>query len=82
MVFAGVVIFPHPMLGAVVSVLEEWLSTATPLANADLAFAPGPDGSPAVIVTVVYHGGEEDGKEAFKPVFDLGEDASPRPVCT
>jgi len=73
MVFAGPVMFPPPMLGRVVSVLEEWLSTATPLANAALAFAFGPDGSPAVAVILVYHGGEEDGKKAFKPILELGE---------
>ena len=80
MVFAGPVVFPPPMLGSVVSVLEEWLNTATPLANAMLAFANGPDGNPAVIVTAVYHGGEEEGKKAFKPIFDLGEDTSVRHV--
>ena len=80
MVFAGPVVFPPPMLGPVVSALEEWLSTATPLANATLAFAHGPDGNPAVIVIVVYHGGEEEGKKVFKPIFDLGEDTGVRPV--
>ncbi len=72
-VFAGFVVFLPSMLGPVVSVLEEWLSTATPLANANLVFAPGPDGNAAIIVIVVYHGGEEEGKKAFKPLFDLGE---------
>ena len=73
-VFAGPVIFPPPMLGRVVSVLEEWLSTATPLANAMLGLAKGPDGNPAIVVILVYHGGEEEAKEAFKPILDLGED--------
>ena len=72
-VFAGPVVFPPSMLGPVVSALEEWLSTATPLANANLVFAPGPDGNAVIIVIVVYHGGEEEGKKAFKPIFDLGE---------
>lgn len=80
MVFAGPVIFPASMLGPVVSVLEEWLRTATPLVNAMMVFAPGPDGSPAVIVILVYHGGEEEGKKAFKPIFDLGEDIDPMHV--
>lgn len=74
MVFAGPVVFPLTMLGTVVSALEKWFSTATPLANATLVFAHGPDGNPATIVTTVYHGGEEEGKTAFKPIFDLGED--------
>jgi len=82
MVFAGPLIFPPPMLGRVVSILEEWLSTATPLANAMLAFARGPDESPAVIVVIVYHGGEEEGKKAFKPIFDLGEDTGVKRVCS
>jgi FAD/FMN-containing dehydrogenase len=73
-VFAGPVIFPPSMIGPVVSALEELISTATPLANAMLVFAPAPDGSAGVIVIVVYHGGEEEGKKAFKPIFDLGED--------
>jgi hypothetical protein len=62
------------MLGDVVTVLEKWLSTATPLASVMLAFAPGPDGNPAIIALLAYHGGEEEGKKAFKPIFDLGED--------
>ena len=69
------------MLGPVVSVLEEWLSTATPLANANLAFARGPDGNAAIIVVIVYHGGEEEGKKAFKPIFDLGENTDPMQIC-
>ena len=73
-VFAGPVIFPPPMLGPVVSALGEWLRTATPLANALLALANAPDGNPAVIVVLVYHGAEEEGKAAFKPILDLGED--------
>jgi FAD/FMN-containing dehydrogenase len=73
-VFAGPVIFSPLMLGNVVSVLENWLSTATPLASALLAFAPGPDGNPAIIVLLAYHGGEEEGRKVFKPIFDLGED--------
>ena len=73
-VFAGPVIFPPPMLGPVVSALGEWLRTATPLANALLALATAPDGNPAVIVVLVYHGAEEEGKAAFKPILDLGED--------
>ena len=63
-VFAGPVVFPPHMLGPVVSALEEWLSTASPLANAMLVLTPGPDGNPAIIVLLVYHGGEEEGKEA------------------
>jgi FAD/FMN-containing dehydrogenase len=81
MVFAGPVMFPPPILGAVVSVLEKWLSTATPLANAMLAFAPGPDGNPAIMVLPVYHGGEEEGRKAFEPIFDLGESTGPRRRC-
>ena len=81
-VFAGPVIFPPPMLGTMVSALEEWLSTATPSANATLVFAHGPDGNPAVIVVVVYHGGEEEGKKAFKPIFDLGEDTGVSRICS
>ena len=80
-VFAGPVVFPPSMLGPVVSVLEEWLSTATPLANANLAFARGPDGNAAIIVVIVYHGGEEEGKKAFKPIFDLGENTDPMQIC-
>ena len=80
-VFAGPVVFLPSMLGSVVSVLEEWLKTATPLANANLVFSPGPDGSAAVIVMLVYHGGEEEGKKAFKPIFDLGENTGPMCIC-
>ena len=65
------------MIGPVVSALEEWLSTATPLANAMMVFGLGPDGNAAVVVIVVYHGGEEEGKEAFKPIFDLGKNTGP-----
>ena len=72
-VFAGPVVFQPSMLGPVVTALEKWLSTATPLANAMMVFTLGPDGSPAIIVLVVYHGEEEEGKKAFKPIFDLGE---------
>ena len=83
-VFAGHVFFPPTMLDRVVSVLEEWLSTATPLENAMMVFGLGPDGNPAVIVITVYHGGEEDGMRAFKPLFDLGEDTNtvPRRLCS
>jgi FAD/FMN-containing dehydrogenase len=80
-VFAGPVIFPPSMLGPVVTVVEEWFSTATPLANATLAFAPGPGGNAAIIVMVVYHGGEEEGKKAFKPIFDLGEETGWMRIC-
>ena len=75
-VFAGPVVFPPSMIGLVVSTLEEWLSTATPLANAVMALGHGPDGNPAIIVALVYHGAEEEGKKAFKPIFDLGKDNS------
>jgi hypothetical protein len=47
-----------------------------------LAFALGPDGNATVIVIVVYHGGEEEGKKAFKPIFDLGEDTGTRRICS
>jgi len=76
-VFAGPLIFPPPMLGPLVSALEEWLSTATPLANALLMFVRGPDGNAAIVVLVAYLGGEEEGKKAFKPIFDLGKDTGP-----
>jgi hypothetical protein len=62
------------MVGPVVTALEEWIGTATPLANAVLGFGLGPDGNAAILVILVYHGGEEEGKEAFKPIFDLGEE--------
>ena len=71
--FAEPVVFPLPMLGPVVSALEECLSTASPLANAILVFTPGPDGSSAIIVLLVYHGREGERKEAFKLILDLGE---------
>jgi hypothetical protein len=69
------------MLASVVSTLEEWLSTATPLENAMLLFVRGPDANPAIVVVVVYHGGEEEGKKAFKPIFDLGEHTGSIRVC-
>ena len=81
-VFAGPLIFPPSTLGPVVSALEEWISTATPLANALLGFVVGPDGNAAIVVVVVYHGGEEEGKKAFKPFFDLGEDTGPIRICS
>ena len=64
------------MLGPVVSALEKWIDTATPLANAMLAFVNGPDGGPTIVVLLVYHGEEEEAKAAFKPIFDLGEDST------
>jgi len=79
--FAGPVVFPPSMLGPVVSTLEEWLSTASPLANAMMVFGLGPDGNAAVVVILVYHGGEEEGKKAFKPIFDLGKDTEPIRMC-
>ncbi|PVG04874.1 FAD-binding domain-containing protein [Serendipita vermifera] len=76
-VYAGPLIFPPQMLAAAVEVVEEWYQNASEKEGAFLiTTSRGFTGYPAVVVFVFFNGDEEEGKQRFKKIIDLGPVAS------
>ncbi|GJJ09904.1 hypothetical protein Clacol_004128 [Clathrus columnatus] len=75
-VFAGLAVFPPPVLEQVVATVDRWWSEAREDEMIMLAFTRGPDSSPSILVILFYNGSEEEGRQRFKPLFDI-EGAGP-----
>ena len=76
-VYAGPLIYPAPRIREVVQALEEWYPGISPDEAVMLVTASkGQSGGPEVILFVFYNGEEEEGKNKFKKLLDLGESSS------
>lgn len=73
-VWAGPLIFPPRALPKVTEIMGRRIPSLKGKAGSGIGFArPPPAGGQAVVlVPVFYDGSEEDGKEAFKELLDLG----------
>ncbi|KAF5328536.1 hypothetical protein D9758_017945 [Tetrapyrgos nigripes] len=71
-VFAGKLIFPGLALKAIVETTETWRKNISPLSGMIQFFAVGPHGEPVVVASVFYNGSEAEGRECYKPFYDLG----------
>jgi hypothetical protein len=72
-VFAGPLVFPPPLLPAVISTVQEWYTTTTEKEGALVAMTNrGPTGDPAIVVVVFYNGNEGEGRKRFAKLIALG----------
>lgn len=72
-VYAGPLVFPPSMIEPVTATLDEWYSEASKKEAVLLVTtSKGPTGDPAIVVCVLFNGDEEEGKEKFKKILDLG----------
>ena len=73
-VWAGPLIFPPTALPKVTEILCRLIPSLKGKASSGIGFArPPPAGGQAVVlVPIFYNGSEEDGKEAFKELLELG----------
>jgi hypothetical protein len=61
------------MVEKVAAALDEWYSGASEKEAVLLVTTSrGPTGDPAVVVCVFFNGDQEEGKEKFKKILDLG----------
>jgi hypothetical protein len=73
-VYAGPLIFPPSQIKPVVSAVEEWYSSASEKEGIFLVTTSrGPSGGPAIVVVLFFNGDEEEGKQRFKKILDVGE---------
>jgi len=70
-VYAGVVVFPQTSLEKLVDATNEWLPGADDKV-AMMQVVTISEGNPVIIVTLFYNGPEAEGRERFKPLFDIG----------
>ena len=72
-VFAGPLIFPPPLLPAVITATQEWYATASEKEGALLIMSnKGPTGGPTIGVLVFYNGDEKEGRQRFAKLISLG----------
>jgi len=72
-VYAGFLIYPPPMLPALVNALQDWYATASEKESAGMAMTnKGPTGDPVIAVIVFYNGDEETGRQKFAKLIELG----------
>jgi len=69
-VFFGLLAFPSDKLGELITQATIWMETAGENESLMLGFAKAPPG-PIVQVGMFYNGSEKEGKDRFKPFFDL-----------
>ncbi|KLO07487.1 FAD-binding domain-containing protein [Schizopora paradoxa] len=73
-VYSGILIFPPPLLDAVLDVTEKWYK-GKPSAKESLmqiiSRGPPPECAPGVIVVPFFNGTESEGREKFKAFLDL-----------
>jgi len=73
LVFAGPLVYPPPMLPAVINALEDWEAVASEKESAVMAITNrGPTGVPVIAVIVFYNGSEEVGRQKFAKLIELG----------
>ncbi|GJJ09866.1 hypothetical protein Clacol_004090 [Clathrus columnatus] len=71
-VFAGIVLFAPPVLQQLVAVLDNWWKEAPENGLIMFGFACGPDRGPIIMTVLFYNGSEEEGRQHYKPLLDLG----------
>jgi len=72
-VFAGPLIYPPPLIPAVITAVEEMHTNATEKeATAWVMSNKGPTGVPVVGVIVFYNGEEDEARKRFAKLFELG----------
>lgn len=72
-VYAGALIYPAPRFGEVIEAIEGWYTGASSDEGAMLVTATrGRSGGPEVAVFIFYNGEEDEGKNRFKKLLDLG----------
>ncbi|KAI0332483.1 FAD-binding domain-containing protein [Cubamyces sp. BRFM 1775] len=72
-VFAGPIIFSPDKLEQLLDVVQTWWTKGPSEKEAMLqVFTRGPDGQPCIVCFVFYNGSEEEGRQAYKFLLDLG----------
>ncbi|KAG8751911.1 hypothetical protein FRC14_007520 [Serendipita sp. 396] len=72
-VFAGPLMFPVPRIAEVAAAAEKWYSNASEKEGLMVITTnKGPTGNPALLAVVFFNGEEEEGRQRFKSLFDLG----------
>ncbi|KAG6828474.1 hypothetical protein H0H92_007840 [Tricholoma furcatifolium] len=71
-VYAGMLVFPPPMLEQVINVTAAWQKTAGENEAMLQMMTMGPDGKFGVMVFPFYNGSEAEGRANFKTFLDLG----------
>ncbi|KAI0046096.1 FAD-binding domain-containing protein [Auriscalpium vulgare] len=71
-VFAGFLVFAPPAMEAVMRLIEAKFDEGmSEKETAHVAVALGPGGQPCIMMVLFYNGTEEEGREHFKPFFEL-----------
>ncbi|THV05381.1 FAD-binding domain-containing protein [Dendrothele bispora CBS 962.96] len=71
-VYAGSIIYPFSALKDVVQTTESWRKNIPSMGGMIQFFTMGPDGQPALAITLFYNGSEAEGRSIFKDFFNLG----------
>ncbi|GJJ09901.1 hypothetical protein Clacol_004125 [Clathrus columnatus] len=71
-VFAGIVRFAPSVLQQLVAVVDKWWQEAQENEMITFGFMRAPDGSPGIMIVLFYNGSEEEGRQRYKPLLDLG----------
>ncbi|TCD62945.1 hypothetical protein EIP91_006208 [Steccherinum ochraceum] len=71
-VFAGAIAFTPDKCEQVGAFLDDWWPRAKAEEGLVVAMTRGPDGRPGIMAFVFYNGSEEDGRKAYKGLFDIG----------
>ncbi|KAH0579527.1 hypothetical protein H2248_002381 [Termitomyces sp. 'cryptogamus'] len=71
-VYAGMLVFPPPMLEKLVNVTQKWSERTGEKEAMMQVLTMGPDGKFAILVVLFFNGSEAEGRENFKAFFDLG----------
>ncbi|CAE6457366.1 unnamed protein product [Rhizoctonia solani] len=70
--YSSALIFPPPLIERLVLELNAWLKERSPLENAHIIFALGPNGQPGVIMQLIYNGDSDEGAAKFERFVKLG----------
>ncbi|KAG8734838.1 hypothetical protein FRC10_011381 [Ceratobasidium sp. 414] len=65
-------IFPSPLLEAVISEANAWMAERTNLESALVAFVVGPGDQPVLLLQLVYNGDAEEGARKYERFVKLG----------
>ncbi|TCD69760.1 hypothetical protein EIP91_006296 [Steccherinum ochraceum] len=70
-IFAGPLVFTPDKVEKVAAFLDDWWPRAKPEEGIAAAIMLGPDGSPLLMTFIFYNGSQEDGRQAYKGLFDI-----------
>ncbi|KAH8103537.1 hypothetical protein BXZ70DRAFT_888945 [Cristinia sonorae] len=71
-VFAGPVIFSPEKSEEIAAFLDDWWPKVKPEEGMLIVMMRGPDGNPLILSFVFFNGTEEEGRTAYKKLFDIG----------